>query len=118
MSCNSVRARICLAERVSDHWCDHRPQPLTPVWLEGQNYGLGLLGKTPNPGLSMFLQWSKRRAGAKNSDSQQQQWHLFPGQIEARVLYTVLGLLTDRYPEGLRPTPMREIPAGAKDRSE
>lgn len=24
---NRVRARICLAERVGDHWYDHRPQP-------------------------------------------------------------------------------------------
>lgn len=35
---------------VGDHWCDHRPQPLTPVWLEGQGYGLRLLAKTPSPG--------------------------------------------------------------------
>lgn len=49
VNCNRVRARICLAERVGDHWYDHRPQPLTPVWL----------GKTPRPGLSTSLQYSE-----------------------------------------------------------
>lgn len=101
------------SREVGDHWCDHRPQPLTLVRLEGQVAGKDsrpwALHVPPVEGGAGWGKGFSEPAAAVAARS----W-----SIEARVLYTVLWQLTDRCPEGLRQVPIREIPVGAKDRGE